>query len=223
MLKALCAAAVLLLLATPAAVAEVLYDTYPDDIAGNQNRIIGFLRTFPAGRSDQWADPFLVPVDGDYELDLLTLRLTTKAVNNLVGDMVVRLLVDGIDSPGPVLTSWQVPWAPLLDRPTDVPLAGEATLLEAGQRYWIAVAMAANQTQGLWGKAQLTSSLDWRWAQNRFPEPGWLFPPSAQPLGLLRVEATRVPEPAATLLALVGLGAVGALARRERSGTRPRG
>jgi hypothetical protein len=222
MLKARCAAAVLLLLVAPAAIAEVLHDTFPDDLPGNPNRIIGILVSFPQSRSDQWADPFQVPIDGDYLLDRLTLRLTVKAVEGRVGDMEVRLLDDGNNAPGVVLESWRVPWAPILDRPTEVALAGESTLLEAGHTYWVAVAMASNQTQGLWGKAELTSSVEWRWAMTRVAEPIWLLPPSVQPLGLLRVEATPVPEPSATALALAGLAAASALAGRRRSSPAPR-
>ncbi|MEN8185044.1 MAG: PEP-CTERM sorting domain-containing protein [Myxococcota bacterium] len=245
MLNARCAAAVLmLLLAAPAgAQVKVLYDTFPVGNPGNSGRIIGFFPRIspPPDRSDQFADPFVVPVgEGDYLLEHLTLRLAADSVqlgeDLFLGPLLVRLLDDGADEPGEVLASWQVAAAPLFNfvtlRPrfanVDVVRPEDEILLEEGRTYWVSVSMVALLRKGLWGKA-LEEEFDhdtWRHARTNDPQPEWLLPPCnfpelppepcPDPLGLMRVEAIPVPEPSATVLALASLGAVIGLARRRR-------
>ncbi|HUO63464.1 MAG TPA: choice-of-anchor R domain-containing protein [Terriglobales bacterium] len=196
---------------SPRARADVLYDTYPLG-AATPNRYVGdFTAT---GKSFQYADPFTV-AGGDFTLQSITVRLRTATTP--YGDFTIRLRADAFGQPGIVLESWDLTDSFVLD--TDVQLDSVAIPeLHDGMVYWVNVGMVSGSGSGSWQAANSLSDA-FLYAETQDVDPTWLQPPSAQLLGLTRVEAEPVPEPLPGTLGLAACLALVATTRSLRVGS----
>jgi hypothetical protein len=189
-------------LPAPSAHAAVVFDTIgPTGVTtGGSGVFVGTT----SGINYERTASFVVPGSDDYTLTGIDLLLDT-------GGETIRLWSDAPGQPGTLLDAAVAPGSPLVNDLFRVAFGGTA-LLEAGQTYWISVALASGSSA--W---RYTSAGPYATGNRMNRENGGPWQDSSPRFGEIygvTVFGTVIPEPGT--LGLLALGLTGVAAHRRR-------